>query len=44
LFAETALSEEKILVMGGHPEGIISFGNDLEEAGQVLLAKWKKYA
>lgn len=39
LFAETKLGEEKILVMGGHREGIISFGNNLEEAGNVLLDK-----
>ena len=37
LFAETALREEKIIVMGGHQEGIISFGRDLEEAGSILI-------
>ena len=36
-FAETALREEKIIVMGGHQEGIISFGRDLEEAGSILI-------
>ena len=39
LFEETALSKEKIMVMGGHREGIISFGKDLEEAGSILLDK-----
>ena len=39
LFDETALSKEKIIVMGGHREGIISFGKDLEEAGSILLDK-----
>ena len=39
LFDETTLSTEKILVMGGHWEGIISFGKDLEEAGNILLGK-----
>lgn len=39
LFDETAVSKEKIIVMGGHPEGIISFGKDLEEAGSILLDK-----
>lgn len=39
LFDETALSEEKILVMGGHREGIISFGKDLAEAGSILIEK-----
>ena len=38
-FDETALSKEKILVMGGHREGIISFGKDLEEAGSILIDK-----
>jgi len=37
LFDETALSKEKIIVMGGHREGIISFGKDLEEAGSILI-------
>ncbi len=39
LFEETSLSTEKILVMGGHQEGIISFGEDLEEAGNILIEK-----
>jgi hypothetical protein len=39
LFDETALSREKIIVMGGHREGIISFGKDLEEAGSILIDK-----
>ena len=28
---------EKIIIMGGHKEGIITFGRDLDEAGGVLL-------
>lgn len=28
---------EKIIIMGGHKEGIITFGRDLDEAGDVLL-------
>ncbi len=32
LFKETDVKNEKILVMGGHREGIISFGKDLREA------------
>jgi ribulose-5-phosphate 4-epimerase/fuculose-1-phosphate aldolase len=39
LFDETALSKEKVMVMGGHREGIISFGKDLEEAGSILINK-----
>lgn len=37
LFIETDLNREKIIVMAGHEEGIISFGKDLEEAANVLL-------
>jgi len=37
LFKESDLINKKILVMGGHKEGIISFGKDLEEAENVLL-------
>ena len=39
LFDETTLSKEKIIVMGGHREGIISFGKDLDEAGSILIDK-----
>lgn len=39
LFDETTVSKEKIIVMGGHREGIISFGKDPEEAGNILLDK-----
>ncbi len=34
---------EKILVMGGHKEGIITFGKDLDEAGEILLSYYHKY-
>ncbi len=37
LFRESEVEEKKILVMGGHKEGIISFGKDLDEAGKILL-------
>ena len=37
LFKEDNLMEKKILVMGGHEEGIISFGRNLKEAGKILL-------
>jgi len=42
LFAETDVNKKKILVMGGHKEGIISFGKDLNEAGSILLRKFKE--
>ncbi len=38
LFKETDLNSKKILVMAGHEEGIISFGKDLEEAGNLILS------
>jgi len=37
LFNTTKLIEQKILVMAGHEEGVISFGKDLEEAGDIIL-------
>ncbi len=37
LFKETNLKKSKMLVMAGHEEGIISFGKDLNEAGNMLL-------
>jgi ribulose-5-phosphate 4-epimerase/fuculose-1-phosphate aldolase len=36
LFKETNF-REKIIVMAGHKSGIITFGNNLKEAGKVLL-------
>ena len=38
LFKETNLAEKRIMVMGGHEEGLISFGENLAAAGQVILA------
>jgi len=37
LFKETDVKQQKIIVMAGHDEGIISFGKNLEEAGEILL-------
>ena len=37
LAAEMKGSEEKIIVMGGHREGILAFGKDLEEATTQIL-------
>jgi L-ribulose-5-phosphate 4-epimerase len=42
LYAETNLREKKILVMAGHEEGIVSFGRDLDEAGELLLNYFNK--
>lgn len=37
LFKETNLAQKKVMVMGGHVEGLIAFGCTLDEAGEVLL-------
>ena len=37
LFEESNLAEEKIFSMGGHEEGIVSFGKDLNEAGKKIF-------
>ena len=39
LFSDTNLRVKKFIVMGGHREGIISFGKTLDEAGRILLDK-----
>lgn len=43
LFKETSLLQDKIMVMGGHDEGIIAFGKNLEQAGKVLLDVLAKF-
>ncbi len=42
LFKETDVKKKKILVMPGHEEGVISFGKNLKEAGQILLEFFEK--
>jgi len=37
LFDETPLPDHKIFGMGGHYEGVISFGKNLDEAGKILM-------
>lgn len=37
LLRETNLPQQRIFVMEGHPEGIFSFGANLDDAGEVLL-------
>jgi ribulose-5-phosphate 4-epimerase/fuculose-1-phosphate aldolase len=37
LFRETNVASEKIIAMGGHEEGIISFGETIDEAASKLL-------
>lgn len=38
LLTDPVLLKQGILAMGGHKEGIISFGKDLDEAGSILLS------
>jgi L-ribulose-5-phosphate 4-epimerase len=37
LFKKTDLTKQKIFAIGGHEEGIISFGKNLTEAGQAIF-------
>jgi ribulose-5-phosphate 4-epimerase/fuculose-1-phosphate aldolase len=37
LYRESDLSSTKVLVMGGHEDGLMSFGRDLDEAGEAIL-------
>ena len=37
LFNETNVSQSGIFAMGGHEDGVVSFGPDVEQAGQILL-------
>ncbi|MBI4388074.1 MAG: class II aldolase/adducin family protein [Candidatus Omnitrophica bacterium] len=37
LFKETDLAKQKILVMAGHEDGLITFGCNLDQAGEALL-------
>lgn len=38
LFRETDVIERRIIVMGGDPSGIITFGNDMDEAINILMS------
>lgn len=38
LFSETDLPEKKLMVMGGHREGLIAFGREMEEAAGLIMA------
>jgi len=37
LFDQENLSQQKILVMAGHEDGFLTFGKDLNEAGEILM-------
>ena len=42
LYRAGGVAQRKIVVMGGHEEGLVSFGKDLDEAGDVLLAEYAR--
>lgn len=37
------MSDEKIIIMGGHPEGILTFGKNLEEATTQIIKIYNRY-
>ena len=37
LFIESNVLNKKIIVMGGHDEGIITFGKNMKQAGDIIL-------
>jgi ribulose-5-phosphate 4-epimerase/fuculose-1-phosphate aldolase len=41
LFEEENLIQQKILVMAGHEDGFLTFGKDLNEAGEILMQYYK---
>jgi len=43
LAAEMGLREEKIIIMGGHREGILAFGQTLEEATMQIIKIYNCY-
>ena len=43
LASELKMKEEKIIVMGGHREGILAFGQNLEEATRQVINIYNRY-
>jgi len=43
LAAEMGISDEKIIIMGGHCEGILAFGQNLEEATTQIIEIYNRY-
>ncbi|ERT09226.1 class II Aldolase and Adducin N-terminal domain protein [Lyngbya aestuarii BL J] len=41
LFEQEDLGDLKILAMAGHEEGVLTFGESLQEAGEVLFQYWE---
>jgi len=44
LYTETDLPDKKVMIMGGHQEGFIAFGNTMDEAGGILLKYYGEMA
>lgn len=44
LYREEDLNAHRIFVMGGHEEGLVSFGKTLAEAAEVLLTHFHRYS
>ena len=43
LAQEIRISDEKIIIMGGHREGILAFGTNLEEATNQIIKIYNRY-
>ena len=43
IVSEMSKTEEKIIVMGGHREGIVVFGSDLKEATDEIVKIYNQY-
>jgi len=43
LAAEMGMSDEKIIIMGGHQEGILAFGKNLKEATTQIIKIYNRY-
>lgn len=43
LAAEMRMSDENIIIMGGHREGILAFGKNLEEATTQIIKIYNRY-
>ena len=42
IFADTPFSQQGVFVMGGHEDGVVSFGRTLEDAGEPLMTLLEK--
>lgn len=42
LFVESELPRRRVAVMGGHEDGVIVFGRDVDEAGRILIDVYER--